>query len=100
MTDVHSLDRFADSLDVNQAPPRARLGDLRWSELDRPLRKAMSRVLGGGSVRAIGPDNVRNLRRLGLIELEHESARLTPAGWELLRSSRAWLRSMPARSGR
>jgi RNase P/RNase MRP subunit POP5 len=96
MTELHSIDRFVDSLDANHASRRGQQGDaLRWSDLDRQLRKALSRVLGGGSLRAIAPEIVRDLRQLGLIEVERQSARLTPAGWELLRSSREWLRAAP-----
>jgi hypothetical protein len=68
---------------------------LHWNDLDRQAKKALARVLGGGSLRAIAPETVGDLRRLGLIESKGQVARLTAAGWDVLRSSREWLRAIP-----
>jgi hypothetical protein len=90
------LNRFDGGFDADKAAGAGHVP--LWSDLDRQTRKAMSRVLGGGTLRAIAPETVQNLRRLGLIEGNREFAKLTAAGWDLLRSSREWLRSSPAAS--
>jgi hypothetical protein len=95
MTD-YLPDRFCDSLDSREVSRHGEL--LHWHDLDRQARKAMARVLGGGTLRAIAPETVRDLRRLGLIEGDRQSASLTAAGWTLLRSSREWLRPARTRS--
>jgi hypothetical protein len=80
MTDVTSSDRqTADAL--------------RWRELSRPVRNALSRLLGGGTLRSVAPETVRDLHRLGLIAGGDRFAQLSPAGWLLLSSSRTWLKA-------
>jgi hypothetical protein len=93
MTDSYLHDRFDKSLDGEPGSPRPPKRDLpHWNDLDRQVKKALSRLLGGGSLRAIAPETVTDLRRLGLIEGNGQFARLTAVGWDLLRSSRKWLR--------
>jgi hypothetical protein len=93
MTELPSIDRYEKLLDVIEASTRPLEGRaLRWRDLDRPARKALSRILGGGSLRAIAPETVQKLRGLALIEVDRGPVRLTQSGWEVLRSSREWLR--------
>ena len=66
----------------------ANTGYVRWEDLDRPMQLALSRILGGGSLRKETPETVSSLQRLGLIEDDGQRARLSSAGWELLRRSR------------
>ena len=66
---------------------------LRWTNLSRPAKKALARLLGGGSLRGVEPETVQDLRRLGLIDSNDHFAKLTQAGFAALRSSRDWLRN-------
>jgi hypothetical protein len=100
MRDLSSTERYEKLLDVIEASTRPLQGStLRWRDLDRPARKALSRILGGGSLRAIAPETVQELRGLALIEVDRGPVRLTAAGWEVLRSSREWLRAGPEAPG-
>lgn len=101
MTDVTSTDPFGYALDSGAAAPHDGGEDaLRWRDLSRQTRKAMSRLLGGGTLRGTPPETVLELRRFGLIEGRDEQfSSLTEAGWAMLRSSREWLRTAPTRAG-
>jgi len=66
---------------------------LDWTNLSRPAKKALARLLGGGSLRGVAPETVQDLRRLGLIDRDDQHAKLTQAGFAALRSSRDWLRN-------
>jgi hypothetical protein len=95
MTEDYSYDRqptFGDP-----ARSRDRHGDpLHWNDLSRPARNALSRLLGGGTLRGVAPEIIADLRRMGLIEGNDRSAQLSRAGWNVLRRSRERLRAVAA----
>lgn len=61
---------------------------MHWDELSLPIKRALPRLLSGGSLRNVEPETVHQMRRLGLIEGDKNRERITPLGWELLRTSR------------
>lgn len=65
---------------------------LHWNDLSRPAKKALARLLGGGSLRGVEREATYELYRYGLIDDDDHYAQLTLAGWDTLKSSRDSLR--------
>ncbi len=92
MTEDYSYDRQPSY--GGSAWSRDRHGDpSNWNELSRPARGALTRLLGGGTLRGVAPEIVADLRRMGLIEGNDRSAQLSRAGWNVLRRSRERLKA-------
>jgi len=70
---------------------------MRWDELSRPMKRVLPRLLGGGSLRNVEAETVGQLRSMGLIEVDDDRERLSPLGWQLLTTSRWWIRSTESR---
>lgn len=86
-------DYEGEPLAPEQMPRSAHPDFLHWNDLSRPARKALARLLGGGSLRGVERGTVWELYRFGLIDEDEQFAQLTRAGWDTLKSSRDWLRS-------